>query len=175
MEKWKTINGYEGLYEVSTYGRIKSLGRWKLNHNKLQYIEERIKQPRIDPQGYLMVDLYKNNKSKTTRVHRAVAEAFIENQFNKSTVNHIDGDKRNNHVDNLEWATPREQNEHFYAHNLKSKQSIRNAITAMNKANSRPLIDVLSGKHYKSIVDAVNKLKISPKTIKRNNDRFIFI
>lgn len=156
MEKWVDIKGYEGLYQVSNFGRVKSLGRWKQNHGKKQYISEKIKAQRIDPQGYSMVDLYKDNKSKTRRIHRLVAENFIENPFNKETVNHKNGDKRNNI-------------------GLKRKQSIEIAIKAMNKKNSKPLIDVISGKSYKSIQEVISDLNISPQKVKRDKFRFIFI
>lgn len=175
MEKWVDIKGYEGLYQVSNFGRVKSLGRWKQNHGKKQYISEKIKAQRIDPQGYSMVDLYKDNKSKARRIHRLVAENFIENPFNKETVNHKNGDKRDNTVNNLEWATQKEQNEHIYRIGLKRKQSIEIAIKAMNKKNSKPLIDVISGKSYKSIQEVISDLNISPKKVKRDKFRFIFI
>lgn len=154
VEIWKDIEGYEGLYQVSNLGRVKSLERYRKNHNKLQKIEEKIKKTRQDKQGYLLVDLYKNNKIKTVRVHRLVAKAFIENIDNKETVNHIDGNKHNNRIDNLEWCTFKEQNKHLYLNELKPKESIDKAIKAMNKVNSKKVMCLNTGEIYISASEA---------------------
>ncbi|MEG1256888.1 NUMOD4 motif-containing HNH endonuclease [Clostridium sp.] len=154
VEIWKDIKGYEGLYQVSNLGRVKSLERYRKNHNKLQKVEEKIKNMRQDKQGYLLIDLYKGNKAKTIRVHRLVAETFLKNADNKETVNHIDGNKLNNRIDNLEWSTFKEQNEHFYLNNLKSKENIDKAIKAMNKANSKKVKCLNTGEIYASASEA---------------------
>lgn len=96
-EIWKPICGFEGLYEISNFGRIKSLN---YNHTKKEKILSQIK----NNKGYLYVDLYKNGKEKNCRVHRLVANAFIENPSNLPMVNHIDENKENNVVENLEWC-----------------------------------------------------------------------
>ena len=137
MEIWKDVVGYEGLYQVSNLGRVKSVDRYKDNHGTKQLVKEKIKTTRKDKQGYLLLDLYKNNKKKTVRVHRLVAMAFIPNPQNKETVNHIDGNKENNTVENLEWATQKEQNEHIYATGLKPKDSIDKAVKAMRDAKKQ--------------------------------------
>ena len=98
-ENWKAVAGYEGLYEVSDMGRVKSLWNGK----------EKILKPQKNTRGYLHVDLYKDGKKKTLNVHRLVAEAFISNPNNLDTVNHRDEVKTNNTVDNLEWMS-REDN-----------------------------------------------------------------
>ena len=92
---WKDIKGYEGLYEVSNTGYIKSL----------QFKKPFIKKFNKNHQGYLSVSLYKDNENKLVKVHRVVAEAFIPNPENKPQVNHKDGNKANNCVENLEWVT----------------------------------------------------------------------
>ena len=105
-EIWKDIEGYEGLYQVSNYGRIKSLR--KNNYLKLNEVK-----------GYLYAHLYKEAKRKAHRVNRLVAEAFIKNSENKPQVNHIDGNKQNNKVDNLEWNTISENLTHAINTGLK--------------------------------------------------------
>lgn len=157
MEVWKDILGYEGIYQVSNFGRIKSLERLKENHSKMQIVQEKIKSLRKTKQGYLLVDLYKDNIQYTARVHRLVAQTFIDNPCKKESVNHINGDKADNRIENLEWATPKEQNEHFYKNNLKSKENIRKAIMAMNDVNSKKVLCVEDNIVYVSVMDAAKK------------------
>lgn len=94
MEMWKPISGYEGLYEVSNFGRVKSL----------KFGKEKILTPG-NYKGYLSVQLCKDGKRKMMRVHRLVAEAFIPNPNKLETVNHKDEDKTNNSANNLEWMS----------------------------------------------------------------------
>lgn len=100
MEKWKPIPGYDGLYEVSSYGRVRSLERYKSNNGGLQLIKEKILKPHNTKKGYLTVQLC----NKIFTVHRLVAEAFIPNTDNLPMINHRDEDKTNNVADNLEWC-----------------------------------------------------------------------
>lgn len=94
-EIWKDIIGYEGLYQVSNFGRVKSF----------KFGKERILKPGTNKYGYLIVILCKNGKVKHFYVHRLVAEAFIPNPHNYPCVNHKDECKTNNNVNNLEWCT----------------------------------------------------------------------
>ena len=109
VETWKDIKGYEGLYQISNLGRIKSL-RKKIKNNgafgkrKIITKNEKIVSSYKNKDGYSVVQLYKNNKRKLKLVHRLVAEAFIPNPNNYPYVNHKDGNKANNCVDNLEWC-----------------------------------------------------------------------
>ena len=96
-EIWKDIDGYEGLYEVSNLGKVKSLG------NEFSRKEKILKQGKMK-NGYLYVILWKEGKYKTCLVHRLVAQAFLENPNNYSCVNHKDENKENNCVENLEWC-----------------------------------------------------------------------
>lgn len=114
-EIWKDIKGYEGLYQVSNFGRIKSLPR---TYKKRYIDKEIIKKPSKLPKGYLRVGLSKNGNTKYYFIHRLVADTFIPNLNNYPCVNHKDCNTSNNNVDNLEWNTY-EQNNNYKNHNLK--------------------------------------------------------
>ena len=121
-EIWKSVKNYEGFYEVSTFGRVRSLGKTlcKYNHGtlcKTKYCPQILSQ-RYHTAGYLLVNLSKNKQQKTERVHRLVAEAFIPNPEGKCFVNHKNGMKDDNRVENLEWCTPTENNIHAYKSGL---------------------------------------------------------
>ena len=115
MEVWKDIKGFEGLYQVSNTGRIRALDR-KIGYRKgrLRNWKGTEKHPTENAKGYLKVSLFKDGKSVTREVQRFVAEAFISNPECKEQVNHIDGNKHNNNVSNLEWTTPRENTIHSF-------------------------------------------------------------
>ena len=106
IEIWKDIKGYEGKYQVSNLGRIKSLERdvFFPNGTVNRHIEEKILVQNIGKLGYAYVNLYLNGKAKTIKTHRLVAMAFLPNPENKPMVNHKDEVKTNNVVDNLEWC-----------------------------------------------------------------------
>ena len=107
-EIWKPVVGYEGLYEVSNLGRVKSL----------KYGKERILRPATDSNGYHQVNLCKDGKVKMYLVHRLVAQAFIPNPHNLPIINHKDERVDNNRVENLEWCTA-EYNNNYGTHNAK--------------------------------------------------------
>lgn len=114
-EIWKDINGYEGIYQCSTYGNIRSLNRYVYEHNgKRQYRKGQMIIPRTNKNGYLQFALNKNGKRKMVYVHIIVAETFVQNLMNNNIVNHIDGNKLNNHVENLEWCSASDNNYHAY-------------------------------------------------------------
>lgn len=106
MEIWKDIKNYKGLYQVSNIGRVKSLDHIRQNRDGLTCISKgKLLNPGKDNKGYMIVVLSKNGKTKTYRIHRLVAESFIDNPNNYKCVNHKDENKANNNIDNLEWCT----------------------------------------------------------------------
>jgi hypothetical protein len=117
-EIWKDIENFEGLYQVSNLGRIKSLKRTVLSKNQVcefnVYLEEKIIVPGLDTWKYYRIGLSKNSVRTTIKVHREVAKAFIPNPENKKEVNHLNGLKTDNRVENLEWSTSLENMRHAY-------------------------------------------------------------
>lgn len=120
-EEWKDIKNYEGLYQVSNFGRILSL-----NYNRTGKPE--LMNPSETKGGYLVVELWKNKEKKRCLVHRIVAETFLENPENKPEINHIDEDKTNNRVDNLEWCEHK-YNMNYGTRNERAAKAISKAMT----------------------------------------------
>lgn len=109
-EIWKEIEGYEGLYEVSNMGRVRSLDRSVIHRGKQMVLKGRVLKPGTNKEGYHFVILCKEGKKKLTRVHRLVAEAFIQNLDNKPCIDHINTERTDNRVENLKWCTYSENN-----------------------------------------------------------------
>ena len=157
-EVWKDIKGYEGLYQVSNKGRVKSLNRYAVNHSKLQFRPERIlKQNHRNSSKYSMVVLSKEGKTTPQLVHRLVAEAFIPNPDDKPIVDHIDTDMNNNTVENLRWCT--------------QKENCNNPITLKNSSAARkghPYYGrPLTKEERKKISDALKGRKFSEEHKKK--------
>lgn len=102
MEEWKPIQGYEGLYAISSEGRIKSFRKWRRAHCASEYILT----PSLSSNGYLQITLYSGKTKRKFLVHRLVAEAFVPNPDGLPHINHIDENTTNNRAANLEWCTP---------------------------------------------------------------------
>ena len=134
VELWKDVCGFEGLYKVSNLGRVSSCHY--TNHKGKKPI---ILKSTLSSTGYRHVQLYKNKKAYTVNVHRLVATAFIENPDDKPEVNHIDGNKSNNSVTNLEWVTTVENRQHALKTGLWESAPMRGR-TGANNPNSKPII-----------------------------------
>lgn len=160
-EVWRDIVGYEGLYQVSNKGQVKSLPRIAERSNGWKYtVRERIlKQQDLkfkgDKKPRKMVHL-KSGKSKHFLVHRLVAEAFLPNPYNLPQVNHKDGDPFNNDVDNLEWSTNQENAVHAYENGLMRTEKRVVKICPLTKER----LDV-----YKSGSEAARKHNVTPSAI----------
>ena len=142
MEEWKDIEGYEGMYQVSNLGNVKSLERKVWNgRGCYKTVSEKILKAGNNSDGYLQVILCKDGKDKSYRVHRLVAEAFLENPNNLPEVNHISEDKTDNRVSNLEWVTSK-YNVNYGTRNKRAAEANTN-----NPKLSKPVIciDKVSG------------------------------
>lgn len=145
-EIWKDVIGYEGLYQVSTFGRIKGLLRKVKRGNHYITIPQRIINEVISYKGYCEVRLAKSGSKNPKVLHRIVALHFIPNPHNKPQVNHIDGNKLNNCVSNLEWVTNQENIDHSWKIGLRSKD-----ISERSKLRSIEILDTETGIFYNSI------------------------
>lgn len=121
MEIWKDVIGYEGIYQVSNLGNIKSLGRIAIRKDgsKDRFIHEKPMGKSIDKYGYYKTSLRKVGIHKTPTLHRLVAIAFLEKPEDKNQVNHINGNKLDNRVENLEWCNNSENIQHAFDIGLK--------------------------------------------------------
>lgn len=127
MEKevWKDVSGYEGVYQCSNLGRVKLLDGIKLKTRKRK---SKILKPTTNHKGYLTNTLFKYDENgrtnKMMKVHRIVAITFLDNPDNLEQINHIDGDKQNNRIDNLEWVTPKQNIRHAIKTGLMVKRKV---------------------------------------------------
>ena len=143
-EEWKDIKGYEGIYQISSFGRVYSV------KNNI-FISQSVR-----ANGYMQISLHKDGKRKPVLVHRLVAEAFIPNPENKETVNHLDEDKTNNRVDNLEWATVKE-NCNYGTHTERVVSHKRHPVYLLE-----------TNTIYKSLAEAARQTGINVSTICNN-------
>lgn len=117
-EAWKPITGYEGLYEVSNYGKVRSLDRFVPDNKNGKHLKGQLIKAFLGNIGYYGVGLFKNSSGRRFLVHRLVGVHFIENPRNLPFINHIDCDQLNNHYSNLEWCTNKENIHHALLNGL---------------------------------------------------------
>ena len=162
MEQWKDIKGYEGLYQVSNYGRVKSLTYRKCVHGiRTISSADIVLSPFDNGNGYLLISLTRNQKRKNFYVHRIVAENFIDIPNKFDYVNHKDFNKKNNKVENLEWCTQKYNVNHARPHikrqhNCKTQTGERYITRRKGRDLYRVCIKRAGvDKHFKNIDEAI--------------------
>lgn len=159
-EIWKDIKEYEGLYQISNLGNIRKLRFINniVNKEKIFNIK-----PQIINSGYYKVVLYKNKKYKNMLLHRIVAETFIPNINNYDFINHKDGNKLNNNVNNLEWCTRSQNMKHAYKNNLVQAQAKGKYGSDNPKAIKIDMLDKNTNKilkQFNSVIDAAHYVNV---------------
>ena len=148
-ETWKIIKGYVD-YQISTKGRV----------NSMKHFNCKILKQSKNKGGYYHVNLYENKIKKNIDIHRLVAQAFIPNPDNKPCVNHIDGNKQNNHIDNLEWVTCLENHKHAWKIGLKNSKHNQGIKHYFSKLTENEVLTIhglyLSGMKQKQIAKTYN-------------------
>ena len=169
-EIWVDIKGYEGFYQVSNQGRVRSVEREIIRNGRTTKLKGRVLKQNVDSKGYLCVNLSKENKTKTVRVHRLIAIAFIPNPENKPYIDHINTIRTDNRIENLRWATIEEnannplsvekqigENNHRYG--KKCPEELKEKLSIMFTGEGNPNY----GKHHSK----ETKEKISKKIKKK--------
>lgn len=155
MEQWKPIKNYEELYEVSDLGRVRrkdSYIKTGIRHSEVRLWKGRVLKSRLKKNGYLTVDLSKEQQVKTVSVHRLVAQAFCEKENEEqNVVNHINANKLDNRAANLEWVTSKENKSHAIKNGLylcTFKKKVRCKQLNMEFESSYQAAEYLNNKYY---------------------------
>ena len=169
-EIWKDIEGYEGLYQISNLGKVRSLDRFIVKKNgSIQKYKGRILLASDDMHGYDHVSLSKGSSVKKKKIYRLVAETFIENPDKLKVVNHIDGNKSNNCVSNLEWCSSAVNNKHAWETGLKKSSNKQKEKASMfiklGKNKKRHIICKETGVVFDSIRKAEKEMNINHSRI----------
>lgn len=156
IEIWKDIEGYEGIYQISSHGRVRSLDRENYaGNNSFRKIKGKILKLQDNGKGYLIKILWNKSKYEARYIHRLVAEAFIENPNGYSQINHIDEDKYNNYLNNLEWCTHAYNQEYSKTY---KKAGIKNSKIVINE----------KGEEFPSARDAAKTLGLNDRAISQS-------
>lgn len=159
-EYFKELKGFEGLYVISNYGTIASNDKIVKNRSGFRKVKGKTLKPKIDKYGYFRIGLTKDGNQKYYFVHRLVAETFIPNINNYPIINHKDGNKKNNYINNLEWCTQSENVKHAYNTGLKIGKG------AKHKGASNPNVKLSETDVLKIIRDKKNNINIKESYLK---------
>lgn len=165
-EQWKEIKGNRETYEVSSLGNVRTKDR---EGARGQRIKGHILSQRDNSNGYLRCDMNVDGKTKSHLIHRLVAEKFIPNPDNKLFVNHIDGNKHNNSVNNLEWCTRSENEKHAWKIGLKCDTATKGELHGMHKLNKND-VEYIREHHIRNggsmkTGELARKFNVNPQTI----------
>ena len=169
-EIWKPIVGYEGLYEISNFGRVKSLPK-QCGYRKSK---ERIMKLDVNKDGYLLASLYKNNKSRKYQVHRLVAKAFIPNPKNKPQVDHINRIRADNRIENLRWVYPYENSNNACYNKIIEYKGDKKTVAEwarfldMKNSTLHNRLNIHNWSVEKSFTYPIKKRTVKPKQILSN-------
>jgi len=165
-EVWKDIQGFEELYQISNLGRVKSLKKSMNRKNSILILKNK-----TTPTGYIYVNIYKNKKCYTKYIHRLVAQYFIFNSNEYNEVNHIDGVKNNNSINNLEWCSHKFNIQHALYNGL-IKTGSKNKLSVITEDQ---LIEINELKFFMSQKEISLKFNVSEMTISRilNKKRYV--
>lgn len=165
-EEWRDVVGYEGYYQVSNFGQVRSVDRIIEHHGYKQFWHGKLitknKYNYTKPNLYILVSLNRGGVSNIKGVHRLVAEAFIPNPENKEQVNHKDGNKHNNCITNLEWVTRSENISHAWKIGLQPKDysQLKSSSDKARIINNKPVLCVTTGEVFENRVVACKALHL---------------
>jgi len=168
-EVWKDIKGYEGYYQISSLGNVKSLRRTDIRGNR---VPEKVIKPNLKNTGYIDVNLCKDRDKKTYRVHRLVANAFLKNPSNKPQVNHKNGKKTDNRIENLEWCTGSENTTHSFKNKLQPLPlGIKNSQSKLSESDVLEIKQLLLKKMKQKEIAELFRISVPTiSNIKRNKN-----
>lgn len=176
IEEWRDIKRYQGLYQISNLGRVKRLKRKSSNG---RILEEKILKNQVERKGYIGISLQIDGVKHREKIHRLIAEEFIPNPKNKAEVNHINGIKNDNRIENLEWVTPSENQKHAYKLGLRVVTGLQRKTSRETIKRARPFAYCKTRKRvnqytkneeyirtWESIAEAIRKLGLRKGTSK---------
>jgi hypothetical protein len=171
MEQWKDIPGYEGYYQASTYGNIRSVERKIKRKDGTSQTKKSITKSKRIRKDYHATTLHKESERITYGVHRLIAMTFLPNPFNLPQVNHQDGNKLNNHLDNLEWSTGSDNIKHAIETGLRPNnlyQGEKNGMSVLTEEIVRKIIMMLPDRSMR-VSDIASKFGVRHTAVSRIN------